>query len=55
VDPYEVADIATAIEELLDDPSMRDDLRERALARAGEFSWARVAQQTLEVYKQLGA
>jgi glycosyltransferase involved in cell wall biosynthesis len=55
VNPYEVGDIATAIEELLENPAMREDLRERALARAKEFSWSRVAQQTLEVYKQLGA
>ncbi len=55
VDPYKVEDIATAIAELLEDASLRDELRERALARAREFSWSRVAQQTLEVYKQLNA
>jgi glycosyltransferase involved in cell wall biosynthesis len=55
VNPYEVRDIATAIQELLENTAMRDELRERALARASEFSWTRVAQQTLEVYKQLSA
>ncbi len=55
VNPYEVRDIATAIQELLENTAMRNELRELALARAREFSWTRVAQQTLEVYKQLGA
>ncbi len=55
VNPYEVSDIATAIQELLENSAMRDELRELALGRAREFSWTRVAQQTLEVYKQLGA
>ena len=53
VDPYDVDAIRTAIEELLDSPAQRDELRERALERARHFSWTRVAQQTLEVYKKL--
>ena len=45
----------TGISELLEDDTMRDDLRQRALTRAQDFSWARVAQQTLDVYNKLAA
>jgi glycosyltransferase involved in cell wall biosynthesis len=55
VDPYDSDAITTGISELLEDDAMRDDLRQRALARAQDFSWARVAQQTLDVYNQLAA
>jgi glycosyltransferase involved in cell wall biosynthesis len=55
VDPYSVDEIRNAIGELLDDPAARNELRERALIRAHDFSWKRVAQQTLEVYKKLAA
>jgi glycosyltransferase involved in cell wall biosynthesis len=55
VDPYDVAAIRNAIDELLEDVEKRDDLRERALARAADFSWARVAEQTIEVYKKLAS
>jgi glycosyltransferase involved in cell wall biosynthesis len=55
VNPYDTTDITRAMAELLDDSEARENLQQRALARAREFSWTRVAQQTLEVYKQLGA
>ena len=53
VDPYNVEAIRDAISVLLEDHAVRDELRGRGLARASEFSWTRVAQQTLEVYKKL--
>ncbi|MPZ14453.1 MAG: glycosyltransferase [Chloroflexi bacterium] len=53
VDPYNVADTSQAIEELLEDADEREELGRRALARAQDFSWRRVAEQTLDVYKQL--
>ena len=55
VDPYDSSAITTGIAELLENAAMRDDLRQRALARAQHFNWNRVAQQTLEVYNQLAA
>lgn len=44
---------ATAIERLLGEPSMREDLIARGRARAAEFSWERAARQTLEVYRKV--
>jgi glycosyltransferase involved in cell wall biosynthesis len=55
VNPYDVAEITHAISELLENTQMREDLRQRAVARASHFNWQRVAQQTLEVYEKLGA
>jgi len=55
VDPYDTQAITEAIGELLENETMRAELRERALARAQHFSWQRVAQQTLDVYTKLAA
>jgi glycosyltransferase involved in cell wall biosynthesis len=55
VDPYEYEAIREAIIELLENDPLRNELRERALARAKVFSWTRVAQQTLEVYRKLAS
>lgn len=53
VNPEEVASISSAVLRLIEDGPFRDELRDRALARAAQFSWKRVAQQTLEVYAKL--
>jgi glycosyltransferase involved in cell wall biosynthesis len=55
VDPLDTAAITQAIGELLENETMRAELREKALARAQHFSWNRVAQQTLDVYNKLAA
>jgi hypothetical protein len=36
----------------LSDGALRDRLRERGLARAGEFTWARTARLTLDSYER---
>ena len=49
-----MADFAKAIRELLDDP-----VRGKAMGRAGrhraidEFSWAAIAQRTVEIYRSV--
>jgi glycosyltransferase involved in cell wall biosynthesis len=50
VDPYDVGQIAAAMERILSDPELADDLRRRGLARASEFTTERMAQETLDVY-----
>lgn len=55
VDPYDVRQMTAAVGELLENPATRNELRERALVRARDFSWKRVAQQTLEVYNTLAS
>ena len=49
-DPYSEEEMAAAIERALDDSSLRHRLREKGLARAAEFSWARCAADTLQVF-----
>ena len=53
VDPDDVTGLATALGSLLADPAQADRLRQAGLARAAEFSWARTARQTVEVYSSL--
>ena len=53
VDPYDVDAIADAMARVLDDPALADDLRQRGLARAGQFSWERMAQETIKVYQHV--
>jgi glycosyltransferase involved in cell wall biosynthesis len=51
-DPLKPEDIAKNITEVLDDVSLRSALAKAGLARAKQFSWRRMAEQTLEVYQQ---
>lgn len=52
VDPYDVEALATGLHRLLTDASLRQELRERGLAHAQQFSWPRTAQQTARVYRR---
>jgi hypothetical protein len=51
-DPRDETAIAQALSRLLDDSELRDRLRARGLARAGEFTWERTARLTLESYRR---
>lgn len=52
IDPTDVGAIADALGELLTDEKLRSNLRARGLQRAAEFSWDRVAEQTVDVYRE---
>lgn len=47
-DPRNVADIAASLQRLLGDEALRAQLGARARERAGEFSWARFTDSTLQ-------
>jgi glycosyltransferase involved in cell wall biosynthesis len=51
-DPLDVNDMAAKIGEVVDDPIIRDDLREKGKQNARKYSWTRMAKQTLAVYEQ---
>jgi glycosyltransferase involved in cell wall biosynthesis len=51
VPPDDVAGWAAALWRVLDDATLRQDLRARGLHRAGQFSYERVARETLEIYR----
>jgi len=55
VDPTDVQDIARGLLALLTDPQTAEAYRRRGLAHAAAFSWRRLAEETLEVYRQVVA
>jgi glycosyltransferase involved in cell wall biosynthesis len=56
VEPMDVEGLAMALRAVLEDDGRRAQLREAGLARAREFSWGRMAQETVRVYADvLGA
>jgi glycosyltransferase involved in cell wall biosynthesis len=52
VEPTDVEGIREGIYHVLNDSIHRSHLRDLGLAQAACFSWARVAEQTMEVYRQ---
>jgi glycosyltransferase involved in cell wall biosynthesis len=53
VDPYNIEGIASAMQQVLEDPHLSNELREKGLARAKQFSWERTARETIAVYKRV--
>lgn len=53
IDPLETDAIAEALLRLARDADWRQELGERGLARAREFSWVHAAQKTLNVYREV--
>jgi glycosyltransferase involved in cell wall biosynthesis len=51
LDPRDVDAWRDAIIRLVDDESLRSDLRARGLARAATYTWQRTARLTLDVYR----
>jgi len=52
VDPYSVDEIAAALQQVITDDALRDDLIARGLHRAAQFSWTRTAELTMESYRR---
>jgi glycosyltransferase involved in cell wall biosynthesis len=50
VDPYNAADSGEALAQVLLNESLAADFKEKGLARAKEFNWAKTAQQYLEIF-----
>ena len=49
-DPYDVAEMASTIGAVWTDGERRAEMREKGLAQAARFSWARAAEETLAIY-----
>lgn len=49
VDPYNIGDIALAMENILTDENLRSKLVKRGLERVKKFSWGKTAKEYLEV------
>ena len=55
-DPLNVSEIAQAIQKVLSDENLRTELINKGKQQAAKYSWQRMAEQTLDVYKKsLGA
>jgi len=52
-DPRNSEEIADVIGRILDDTSLQQNLVERGLKRSAIFTWKRMAEKTLEVYKEI--
>ena len=52
-EPDDVESVGEAMSRVLSDPELAADLRRRGPARAREFTWARCAELTSEVYREL--
>jgi len=53
VDPKDPEDLAVAMARVLTTPELQQELRHKGLRRAKNFSWAKAAAQTLELYHRL--
>lgn len=51
-DPLDTQAMSDAINEVLTDKNLRQDLIKKGQDQAGKYSWQRTAEQTLEVYNQ---
>jgi glycosyltransferase involved in cell wall biosynthesis len=52
-DPHKISEMASAIERVLDDRELADRLRQNGLRQAAKFSWRHMANQTLDLYRQI--
>lgn len=53
IDPYKPAELAEAMKRLLRDTELREQLVQKGLERARQFSWEQTALQTLDVYRSI--
>ncbi|GAW94026.1 glycosyltransferase family 4 protein [Calderihabitans maritimus] len=53
VNPRSVDEITQAMLRLAEDKSLREELRQKGLARAKEFTWRKSAEKHLEVFRQV--
>ncbi len=51
VDPYNVQEIANAIQRLLTDERLKEELIIKGFERVKKFSWEKAARETLNIYK----
>ena len=55
VDPLDIGAMAEAMDRLLKDDALREELREKGFQRAQPYSWAQTGKLYFEVYQELAA
>ncbi len=53
IDPYNINDIAQAMQEILTDENLRNKLVERGLEHAKKFSWGKTTREYLKIFNNL--
>jgi len=53
VNPYNTEELAEAIYRVLGDDELRNELKEKGLKRAAQFSWGKCAKEHLEIYREV--
>ncbi|MDQ1335392.1 MAG: hypothetical protein QG552_2342 [Thermodesulfobacteriota bacterium] len=53
IDPHNVDELAGAIDRVVDDSALRNDLIRKGTERASQFSWKRTAKETLAVFRSV--
>lgn len=53
VNPRKINEIASAINRVLENKQLQEDLRQKGYTRAAHFTWVRSAQKMLSIYTQL--
>jgi len=53
VDPFDTDVLAENLRELMQNPDLRDQLRNKGMTRARQYPWARTVRETYAVYKEL--
>jgi glycosyltransferase involved in cell wall biosynthesis len=53
IDPYSETDLKGAIEEVLGNEDLRNELIQKGFKQAQKFSWKKTAQEVLQVYQQM--
>jgi glycosyltransferase involved in cell wall biosynthesis len=55
IEPTDVDGLATALEQMLSDSTLRAQLVGRGLQRAAEYTWRGAAERLLDVYRKVAA
>src|SRR4029077_4335299 len=51
VNPESVEELAEALRKMMADEALREDLRQKVLARAAEYTWPKALENTWKVYQ----
>jgi glycosyltransferase involved in cell wall biosynthesis len=52
IDPKNIDDLTTAIKRVVADTKLAETLRQKGFERVKQFSWKKMAEQTLQTYRQ---
>jgi glycosyltransferase involved in cell wall biosynthesis len=51
--PQDQSTLASAIQDLIQNPALASDLRRKGFEQARQFTWQRTAEQTVEIYREI--